>query len=291
MHLKFTRIFVVLCLFLGFSDVTFAENHLLTETEFRDRVISKIKDADDNKCFKLLEPSYFTMSDKGEGCEDQFISTFNTYNNYSASPEDLDFFVDRFVKVAVFAEEQEDADIVKSQLAVILRHKDYLEAIQLGVEQGQTFYHKPYAGDLLAILAVNYPESLAMASSDQLEHLNLNEEQLWKAAEHNLKTIYNDMIIELIDGVSVYDAESGLATGHLWNRTCDETDYFAFVVDRNVYLFAEASNEKGLQTLLQAAAGMVFEQSALSDNVVSCEVGTLEAYELSDDGWIPVLGL
>lgn len=59
-------------------------------------------------------------------------------------------------------------------------------------------------------------------------------------------------------------------------------------MDRNSYLYSEASNEKGLQTLLQAAAGMVIDKESLSDNVISCTNGKLRAYQISNEGWIPV---
>lgn len=163
MYFHYARFLILLSAIFCCHNLSWAKDNLLSEKQFRDLVISKIKEIDENHCFKVLEPSYFSMSEKGGSCEDSKVSTLNTFSTYTSTPEDLDYIIDRFVRVAILAEEQEDSEIDKSQLSVILRHENYLETIELGLENGQNYYYKRHAGDLLAIVAINSPESLALA--------------------------------------------------------------------------------------------------------------------------------
>ncbi len=177
-------------------------------------------------------------------------------------------------------------DISPSQLAVILRHKDYTQYLEYG---GALW--KPFFGDLIAMIVFYYPGFLTNATLEDTAGLGLTADEAWLQAARNLETKFNDItVVTENQGARVISAESGLATGHLW-LLCKEPNkcnFDSMVINKESYMFAENHDSASTKTLAGIAAKFVRERNTLSDNLISAIDGHVYASRLEGNRWLPI---
>ena len=81
-------------------------------------------------------------------------------------------------------------EVVKEALRIIVRNKDYVEGVKEAMEKGGGHaVMRPIGDDLATMLAFDAPETLAIASSDDLAKLGLTDDEAWQLALEQTKAV------------------------------------------------------------------------------------------------------
>lgn len=211
----------------------------LTPAQFRDRLAEAVA-AITHKPTRIVDERTF----KATGTDGTEVTLFidNSYNLYLASPEDLEPLVERFARVmATPADEAPGVD----KLVLIVRPSDYLEGLPVETDaEHAPVPGKPLAGDLSVFLAIDAPETIAIATAGDLARWKIDADTARSLALLNLRrrigTIQSAELEK--DQAEAWTAESGLASGLLADaRFCGQTDSrwegkVAFLAERDVVL-------------------------------------------------------
>lgn len=263
--------------------------NLVPQSEFKELVKSELKLQQPSLLIEDTEPLQFNVYNNGGNEPAAVVFIGSVYTTYEANPEQLNGIVSDFVGVVVQGLGEDSAitaEITSHQLAVVLRHRDYLTYIDPEETLQQTF-----RGDLIAMMVAKHPDYLSNVTRAQLEKLGLSDAEAWQQAADNLTNKFNDWeVVAENQGANVISAANGLATGQLWLLCSqpDSQDFDSMVINKDSYMYAEIGDETASITLANVAANFVAEQNTLSDNIISCFKGQLYASKLSGSQWLPI---
>lgn len=267
-----------------------ATTYILPPDEFTSRITEEFKKRDATLTIRETEAMTFEVFLNEEDEEGTIVSYVgNAYQKYLEEPGRLNEFVFKFVDAGmegVAAARGIDADISAEQLAVVLRHQDYLDSLDKQESLWRSFH-----GDLIAFMVFNFPHHHTNVTRNDIEKLELSEAAAWAIAAENLKMQFSDLSIAAENQGSKYiTSNSSVATGHLW-LLCQpplKSSFVAMVINKDSYMFADAGDETAVSTLASFGAHLISENDTLSDNLISCIDGIVFASSLSGNEWRPI---
>ena len=264
-------------------------NQYLGLMAFKDKIITELKNRSKDIRFEDCTKTSFNIFICDNDIPDPItVDLSNIYGKYLNEPDRLEEFILHFTDLgseAIAVARGIESEISIPQLAVVLRHIDYLDFLDPDINIYQPFY-----GDLIALMVFYHPSFVVNVRIQDLEKLKLNKKTAWAIAAENLRTKYDDLeVVVENQGSKCLTSDTGLATGHLWllNQTHCDKNFNAIVINKETYVYAEMDNKDGTNVLAGYAAHLVNKQDTLSDNLVSCLDGYFYASYLSDNAWLP----
>ncbi len=239
---------------------------------FRDALVARIHAESRSATVTVVNPQ--TLKITGAGGTSGALAVENARAEYLARPDQLNDLLGKWARLATFAPTTTGKSV--EQLVMVIRPKKLRDVPQLG----PTLVLRPFAGDLIELLAFDSPESLRWATRADLASLKFTEDEAFARAAANLKARMGPVSIGHVageeEGLSAIGAASGLATGLLANgATCspDATSAFGrnihvYVLDRDSFAFAVDDDSLGMEAFRRfvakhAAAGDLASRIAL----------------------------
>jgi hypothetical protein len=150
----------------------FAEGPL-SQAQFRDRFVRRIHKLAPDATVKVVSDRQIELS--GPGGEDTTSYLDNAYAEYLKDPTQLDQVLNGYGGVAL--ESLKGPTPVQIENLVILLRRSNLSS-------------RPFAGDLVEVLAVNNPDSFEIPRTEALsKSLGAVDDKLWDRAEQNTKSL------------------------------------------------------------------------------------------------------
>lgn len=210
-----------------------------------------------------------TLKAKTLDGRDFSISLDTLAGNISARPQQRAEHIATFVRTLIASAEPIKPVVTKDEfiasLRLVIRHKDYLAEIARAgdpkVKQDAPLW-RPFAGDALAFVAIDYGERLEIALSGKGSAHGISDEVMFRLGHEQLKRFIADMETEDASGVRAFSTSdeayspSLLLLDEPWAKV--ERDFGAgFVVaipDRNTLLAAPAKQAAQLRKAVELVA-------------------------------------
>lgn len=251
---------------------------LISRTQLRDAVAQAMQDARPGMCTQAVGENEIRYGVSQEECGMRLFVD-NLYFSYRNTPAERAAQVADFVAFAVASldtpHDMPVADL-RERLVVVLRPLNYADGLVGADDLPAAFVMRPFAGDIGALLMVDYPDHLATAKPEDLEREGLDTDAAFALAADNLRTRMGPVDRETVDGLQIVSAGSALASGLLFlPESCGAGNEgeLAYLFDREAYLLAQPGDSRALTALGQVRAGMLADGSALSGVILTCADG------------------
>ena len=233
--------------------------------DFRDAYAAAIRRAHPDAQVKAVADDELEVTlAGGNGEHDVFVD--NAYNFYRADPTQLDAILARYVAAAEEAQRPETDD--PSQLVVLVRPRSYLERVTR-LQQGSRHrgvtapLTRPIAGDLLAFVAIDHPNTYDFPPADRLRaELKMDDDAIWTRALANTakhlpglpRPSRTKAIATLMSGDGL--GSSLLAEPDIWDAPTQQKGGAPVVapVAKDMVLLVHADDAEGVAVLRQLAA-------------------------------------
>jgi hypothetical protein len=251
-----------------------ADERLLTPAEFRDRVAQAMTASTGNPATAVDD---WTLSTKEADGTDLTVNIGNAYGDYRSHPEDVTAIVRRFSSLLGAGVTAANAD----QLVLIVRPASYLEQV---VPAGGSLDKFPaaqaIAGDLAYFLAIDSPETIRLATMEDLRSWSLDEQNAWKRAQSNIKAHMGPIAfaeLESEPGATLLVADSGLAPSMLAEAALcgprSPAGFLALVMTRDTVLVGFPGDEASIRAFWNAARPLIETGEGLSSTPITCVGG------------------
>lgn len=159
-----------------------AEPVQASEREFARDMVERFKGAVPEASFEIDTNDPLEISVKGHPQWDE--ATINLHRVFgfcqTAQENECAAELDRFV--AAFS--RQEANTSRGDLRIIVRDAEYWSYIQPRLSQaGQSHFHRPIGDDLIAIVALDSPDSIRIATQADLDDFGLSPKEVWGVAE------------------------------------------------------------------------------------------------------------
>ena len=231
-------------------------------------------------------PSYsFNHTGPGEisfapVADDEQVGTIFTdyaYQKYKEDPERLDEIIDHWISSIPIGQEINTED-ARNRLVVVLRPSNYLEG--LPGEYREEIVHRPFVGDLIAMLMLDSPTALSSATRDLLEENDLSEDEAFIVAEPNTRRLIGDIYRDDLEGIELLESSNGLITALPWlPESCrlGQPSSAMMIVDREFVLrIDEDAGEEATDLFMNISADMISKRESLATGVLMCTDGDWE---------------
>jgi|GEM_PF-4019132 len=224
--------------------------------------------------FERAGPSEIEFASGPDSDEPGKIYTDYAYSVYESDPQSLDAVIDRWISALPLNGDIDTSDAA-NRLVIVLRPIDYLQSIP--ESHREQMVHRPFQGDLLAMMMLDSPTTLASASLDMLEEEGIDVDDAFILAEANTRRLMGDVYGENYDGIEVLESSNGLITGLPWlPETCRAggPDIAMMVMDRDFVMKVDFDpNSEPFNRFMDAAAGMIMDGETFSTGVLLCTDG------------------
>ena len=249
-----------------------ADGQKLSETDFRDRVISEIRRVHPEMKIEVTGPLTLTT-------DSNRMNLGTGYDEYLKGKTPLDDIVYKWTLLA--KPEETNATEISDRIIYVVRNKAYVEQ---PVADGQpaTWIWKPLAGDMIVALMADYPTMLKSLSEDQLKEAGLTVDDAWRLAEGNLKSRMGTVAFGELQpgGPMAFGADSGLATGLLAhpdgctgpNATMND-GRIILVLDRDTFATTLPNDPLSVERFWAFVKPGLKTRSFASDTPLSCKDG------------------
>lgn len=157
-----------------------------TEAAFTQRMAERFRAAMPGYQVRITAPLEMEMTRPGQTEPAQvFVGRIWNYCQ-SASAEDCEASVARFVGVLRSSSAETTAPVTRAQLRVVVRHPDYCASLARLTQDRPSedhFLYRPFAPDLCEAVVVDYPDRMATLTSGEMERLGLGADEAWALAE------------------------------------------------------------------------------------------------------------
>lgn len=258
----------------------------LSRASFTQEAMSAVKANEQVACVEPIDDGSFSFGADSEDCQTHTFFTDNMYEAYLADPLAKDAVIARLVSVSVASLTDQDKiglmpDDFRERIVVLLRPAGYGESIP-GVP-AIPVVKKPFAGDMVVLLALDSPDSLAAVTKEMLGDIDTQESELYALAFENTRERVDELQIQTDKDIEFVSAVSGLATGHLsLPESCDAdtAPYYAVVLDRDTYARTPASATKGVAALASYLVKARKQNAGFSQTLLSCDSGIWSAADV-----------
>jgi hypothetical protein len=271
---KGMRAVITTLLFLVCAAAAQAEE-LMSPRAFRDVVIAQVRLMSPTSEIEILDEHSFSVEDGNT------VFLNNAYSEYRASPERAHETIERYARLAV-----EDLELPadRSRIVAVLRHREFVDsARQISPAPDAKpieLVWRPFAGDLVVLLAFDSEETVAFATREKLDELGLTVDQAWNLAPANLPARMGDLVVDQVEkGLLVVSGGNGLAPSHLTEPgLCalpDADGRMFLLLDRGSYLEGRP-DEADVRDLFRALVSrLASEGGTASRTPLECRSGRL----------------
>lgn len=273
------RLVAAALLFLAAAAPARADDGTLSPVAFRDRLATAMSAATGNKSDPVDDRTFRTRS--GDGTE-VTVSIDSAFAEYRADPSRLDAIIGKYARVLSASTEKLKEPI--DQLVLIVRPSDYLtRSLPPGASRKTLVPPRPMAGDLSYFLAVDSPETIRTATTDDLKRWDIDEANAWTRALANIRVHVGALdVIQLIDenGPRGIAADSGLAPSILAEPAfCGPAaregseGQLILLYARDMFLFALPADREQTARFWTAAKEAIAGGHSLSSTPLTCHDG------------------
>ena len=206
----------------------------------------------------------------------------NAYERYVNDPEALDAIVSQMARTTLTVDTSMSA--TQESLVVLIRPASYVS--QPGFDKLE-FLTRPFAGDLIEIVAVDGEETFQMTPADRITSLFPNVAAAWARAEANTRAKMGQMDIEAMEpGVWTVTNESSLALNlvdqpdtwavHGLKITGDPVAVF---MQRNLLLLADGGDKERLERLAMFVKQVAGDPEIMSTTIFTRHNGVWSVLE------------
>lgn len=208
------------------------------------------------------------------------INVGNMYAEYAAEPELIDTLFAKFARTALAALSG-PLEVDRGRLVIIIRPAAMLQDPQVGVSPDK-FIHRPLAGDLVEVLAVDDAETIAYVSQAALERSGLTRDEAWALGKANIRprlgainlvqfTGYSDKLIGI-------GTDTGLAPSLLADAPCGSgrlfEDKVVLVLNKEIIAIGDADDKASMRDFWKMTNRLLAESMSLSQTPIHCSGGT-----------------
>lgn len=203
------------------------------------------------------------------------------YIEYLRTPDHLDYVIDRMIATL----KQDEAELAPrpERLVVILRTKD--TQVELGPSKPVGVISRPFAGDLVQILAIDSPAAIQYAGKETLQALGMSEDQAWDRGLANLPERMGRLEVEPMEQIrqlTATSSESGLATSALLlPAACalGTNGKLVLILARHFFVQPRTEDERTIAGFWRLARFELTNPEAYSRTVIACRDGRWAAVE------------
>lgn len=218
-----------------------------------------------------------------DGTHDR-LSVATAYEYYEKDPQRSDELMD--ILLASIREAREEIPASRDNLVIIIRPAGAKVELR-GDRVDVVSITKPFAGDLIQILAVDSETSIRYVSRDDLTKLKLSEAQAWRLGLSNLSVRMGELEarpMERVDGLLGVGSESGLGPSALLGPPpcgpgSDRPEgQLALVMARDFFAVPANDQAASLAVFWAMARHEATSPEAFSRTAITCQGGR----------WVPI---
>jgi hypothetical protein len=216
----------------------------------------------------------------------------NAYLEYERDPDALADVLHRWARFAT--EPLEDSQMTERVVSVLrsrelVTHFDQEAAARApaGVAPSSIVW-RPFAGDIVEIVAFDGAETIQYATEEALAELGLSPEQAWETAPRNLPSRLGELElggVEGADSLVFVTGGNGLAPSTLIDgRIClgeGATSIF-LLVDRNGFIMADGADSRARLQFVELLNDLRQNGNSLSLSPLGCRDGRVAAVVLTE---------
>ena len=259
----------------GLMSLPAAADDLMTPREFRNAIIETMQDAtDDALCFVRISDEAFRSGPSADDCDYQAYTDV-AYEQYTNAPDTSDTLIteqaERYVALISAGVDMEN---FSERLVVQLRSRAYVRNANLTSDSG--LVAQPFTGDLMAVLMLDSPQTLAAVSNEQLELQGVSPDEAFELAISNTRSLMGDVREDDYRRIQFTSSSNGLISGQIWLPemcTAESEPAAYFLYDRNGLMTVPMSDALGVSNLLAIANGFALQGEGVSSSVVRCSGG------------------
>ncbi|MAK60149.1 MAG: hypothetical protein CMK09_04145 [Ponticaulis sp.] len=248
---------------------------LMSETEFRNAIISAMQDTSETElCVARLSDDSFRAGLTTESC-DYFAYLENLYIEYENDPARGEALISETAEkyVRLIHTGIDDTNF-EERLVVQLRPASYLDENTHSTDGA--IVARPFAGDLVAVLMLDSPETLAAVTEARLTNNGVSVEQAFDLAIQNTRSRMGEVYQDEYQKIDFLSSSNGLISGQIWlPETCsaETRDAAYFIYDHNSMMKVNLNNPLGVSNMLSLATGLVGQGESMANSVVRCKSG------------------
>jgi hypothetical protein len=254
-----------------------ARAQALTPREFRDEISRELLSLKPNLCVQEVDDLTLHIGKSSADC-DSLANIDNSYSQYLLAPEDKDTIVRRFAQMMMsFLDQPEILERAPERLVLVLRPSDYLAQMP-----DTDVVSWPFAGDMRSYLMVDFDDKMQSVTRRLLKEWKLSENDALALAKKNLPIRMGELQSERVQAITLFSANSGLATGALtMPDACTATgpQRLIFLMNRDSYLAVDQADAEGVAQLARVAGGMIRDNNSMSRTLLACNKGSWIASE------------
>lgn len=245
----------------------------LSPRAFRELYIARVQATLPGTRFKRLDDEAVEVTLPG-GAGDR-VSLRMAYIEYLRSPEHVDSVIDRLI--ATLTQDEAQLDPKPERLVVVLRTRD--GQVDLGSSELRGLISRPFAGDLVQILAIDSPASIQYADKGTLLALSMNEDEAWARALANLPARIGRLEVEPMaeaKQLTATGSESGLAASALLLPgacTSAANGKLVLMLARHFFVQPTSDDERTIADFWRFARYEATNPDAYSRTVIACRDG------------------
>ncbi|MEZ6022285.1 MAG: hypothetical protein R3C16_02460 [Hyphomonadaceae bacterium] len=252
---------------------------VLSPAEFRDAGIAYLRAADAELEFELVDDLGVIIrnpSAEGDEMEEMRINFDRGYSDYLDAPETLEDILGRWVRLVTAPAREHGHD----RLISVIRHRDMADVTYNG--QAPSLVWRPFAGDLIELLAFDSAEQIEFATHDTLNEVGLTPEQAWTLTPENVRTRMGVLEREtLTAGIDLLSGANGITPSLLsvpdFCAAPETANRLYLVLDRNLIAIADGRRRADRAQFLAFASQVAAARESLSASPLECRDGRLQA--------------
>ena len=253
---------------------TFAENDLLSREEFTQRFLLEAQDRHPDIDFDQVDEGSISYGQDEDADDRGMMFTDYAYDLYLEDPDQLIDVIDQWISALPLGEEIDLSDVA-NRVVVVIRPPSYLTSVHEDLRK-ETI-HRPFVGDMVAIMMLDSPEALSTVSFKLLEENNLTVDEAFILAESNSRRLIGEVYSEDYNGIEVLGSSNGLITSLPWlPETCREgvPPFAMMIIDREYVMRVDTTGEsEAFRIFMQAATEMILANESLGTGVFFCSDG------------------
>jgi hypothetical protein len=248
---------------------------VLSPSQFRDAAIALVQaQAPNVEVERVGELGAVVRRPVEGGKPQEFNVNFDSgYRDYTASPERLNDILGRWSRLILAPSQERGYERIIS----VLRHRDMANVV-LGGQQVSLVW-RPFAGDLIELLAFDSAEQIHYATTEDLQQIEITADAAWALTPENVRTRMGPLVREsLSPSMDLLSGDNGITPSLLTVPdfcTPETAGKLYLVADRNLIVIGDARSEANRQEFAAFARAASLGGDSLSATPLECRDGRL----------------
>lgn len=247
---------------------------------FRELFIARVEKALPGTRLKRLDDETVEITLPGKARDRASLRM--AYIEYLRDPEQVEDVISRVI--ATLSQDDSELAANADRLVVILRPPE--PTVELGPAEAEGLLTRPFAGDLVQVLAIDSAASIRYADAEDLGELGMTEDQAWARALANLPVRMGELDVgplEEAEDLIAVGNESGLAPSVLLlPGACDagKSGLPILVLARHFFVQPADGTAETMGGFWRLAEFEKTSPEAFSREVIACRDGRWATVEL-----------